>query len=209
MSSDVFSETVVLKSGKSVKGVIKEKTDKTILLDVGLDVPMTYYLDDVKEIIPDSASQKADSASSNDKQADALEQKGLDLIEKGQMQEGLTSLRKAVELSPQADRHLNLGSILFGNGVAAFKQGHKDEALSIFQETQQELKKSIDLFDPKTQQMFVGQAYFMLAEMQAQGFDNPKKARVLYEKSLFFYPNPAAERALQQLTQTHSPAGGE
>ncbi|MBL8013704.1 MAG: tetratricopeptide repeat protein [Candidatus Omnitrophica bacterium] len=201
ISSEVSSETILFKSGKSITGVIKEKTDKSIILDVGLDVPMTYYLDDVKDILSDKTHKANETDGSGDKQADALEKEGLNLIELGQMQEGLSLLKKAIDLSPQADRHLNLGSVLFGNGVAAFKQGQKDKALRIFQDSQQELEKAISLFDKKTQQMFLGQAYFMLAEMQSQGFGNIHEANKLYEQSLFFYPNPAAERALKQLNQ--------
>lgn len=200
ISPHVFSETIHLKSGKSIQGVIKEKTDKSVLLDVGLQVPVTYYLDEIKEITTDNIQKEAGPLSDT-KQADVLEQKGLSLIEEGQAQDGLAALKKAVELSPEANRYLNLGSILFGNGVAAFKKGHKDEAMQVFQDAQAHLKKAVELLDENTQPMLLGQAYFMLGEIQAQGFENKNDARQFYEKSLSFYPNPAVDRAVKQLDQ--------
>lgn len=198
---DIFAETILLKSGKSIEGVIKEQTDKAILLDVGLSVPITYYLDEIKQIIADKTPQTQNFQFSHSQQADALEQKGLSLIERGELPEGIVMLRQAVELSPDANRYLNLGAILFGNGVAFFKQGNKQEALKTFRESQQALESAIELFNQDTQPMFLAQAYLMLGEMQAQGFEDKEAARRLYEQSLSFYPNPAAERSLKLLDQ--------
>lgn len=194
-------EIILLKSGKSIEGVIKEQSDKSILLDVGLNFPITYYLDEINEIVSQKTHQAESGHLSMIQQADALEQKGLNLIEQGAMQEGLVTLRKAIELSPEANRYLNLGSILFGNGVAAFKRGNIDEAVSIFRNAQYELEAAIRLFDRNSQQMFLAQAYFLLGEMQAQGFKDEKSARKFYEQSLSFYVNPAVERRLKQLAQ--------
>lgn len=199
--SNVRSETILLKSGKSVEGTIKERTDKFIIVDVGLGFPITYYLDEIKQVEGEAAGAESTAQLSAEKEADRLEQKGLDLIEEGRMDEGLDALQKAIELSPKANRHLNLGSILFGNGVSRFKQDQKKKALAVFKKAQDELSKSIELFDEKTDGMFLSQAYFMMGEMNAQGFENKKKARTFYERSIFFYPNPAAERGLKALDQ--------
>ena len=84
----VHSDTVILKSGKTVQGKIGNRTEKAIEIDVGLGFPITYYLDDIQSI--DSDSQKDDKAvvhTSSDKveEADSLERQGLELIEAGEM----------------------------------------------------------------------------------------------------------------------------
>lgn len=199
--TNVRGETIHLKSGKSVEGSITQRTEKYILVDAGLGFPITYYLDEIKQIEGESAVSQSQAQVSAEKEADLLEQKGLDFIEEGRMEEGLVALQKAVELSPRANRHLNLGSILFGNGVSLFKQDQKKKALTVFKQAQVELSKAIELFDEKTDGMFLSQAYFMMGEMSAQGFENKKNARTFYEKSISFYPNPSAERGLKELDQ--------
>jgi hypothetical protein len=47
--NSVFSETVVLKSGKTIEGKIAEKTAECIKIDI-YGVPVTYYLDEIESI---------------------------------------------------------------------------------------------------------------------------------------------------------------
>ncbi len=49
ISSYVFAETIVLKSGKTIKGKILEKTDSSIKVDIA-GIPITYYLDEIENI---------------------------------------------------------------------------------------------------------------------------------------------------------------
>ena len=49
VSSMVFAETIILKSGKTVEGKIIERTDKYIKIDF-YGVPLTYWLDDIDHI---------------------------------------------------------------------------------------------------------------------------------------------------------------
>ena len=202
--SAVFSlDKVVLKSGKIVEGTIEERNDRFIQLNVGLNFPITYYNDDVKEIILEqkhsSFNEVLSLNGSVDQQADNLEQKGLSLIDEDKMEEGLTLLRKAVAMNPKADRHLNLGAILSGNGVSLFKKDRKKEAEAVFKESERELQQAIKLFNPKTESIFLSQAYFLLGELYAQGLNNKIQAREFYEKSNSLYPNPSAERGLNAL----------
>lgn len=44
------AETIQLKSGKTIEGKIVEKTDKYIKVDIGIGVPITYFLDDIVSI---------------------------------------------------------------------------------------------------------------------------------------------------------------
>ncbi len=48
-SSTLFSETIVLKNGKTIEGKILEKTDKYIKVDTER-IPVTYYLDEITSI---------------------------------------------------------------------------------------------------------------------------------------------------------------
>ncbi|MFA6281264.1 MAG: hypothetical protein WCY05_02020 [Candidatus Omnitrophota bacterium] len=49
ISSSVFAETIVLKSGKTVEGKILEQTDKYIKVDIE-GISITYYLDEIQSI---------------------------------------------------------------------------------------------------------------------------------------------------------------
>jgi tetratricopeptide (TPR) repeat protein len=200
------ADTIKLKSGKSVQGKIVERDSRMILIDVGLDVPITYYLDEISEVLEDS-SVKAQSPSPSkgpvvnpDKaRADTIEQQGLAAVEQGDTQGGLIFLREALRLDPQASRYLNLGMILFGNAVSLQKQGKSDEAIAIFREAEKEIQQALKLFDPKGETTFISQAYNLLGEMYANAFNDKSKAQSFYEKSLSFFDNPAARRGLQSL----------
>ncbi len=200
----VHSDTVILKSGKTVQGKIGNRTEKAIEIDVGLGFPITYYLDDIQSI--DSDSQKNDKAvvhTSSDKveEADSLERQGLELIEAGEMDKGLEMLRKAIEFDSKPHRHLNLGAVLSGNGVSLFKNGKKGLAIKVLKSSEEELRKAIELFDPEQESILLSQAYYLLGEIRAQAFEDVIGARDYYQKSISFYENPAAERGLKALDE--------
>lgn len=198
-------ETLKLKSGKIVHGKILNRSERSIELDVGLDFPITYYSDEILEITEDksavSTAEDTTIPKINPKisQADGLEQKGLSLIENGDMNGGLALIRQAIAVDPQGNRHLNLGGILFGNAVSLFKDDKKDEAMPMFREAEKEIQEAIKLFNPDEETILLSQAYDMLGEMYAKAFDDKAKAREFYKKSLSFYGNPQAEDALKAL----------
>ena len=207
VSPPAHPDTLILKSGKTVQGTIRERNDKSVQLDVGLDFPITYYLDEVQKIVPDNQTNASNNGAKlsagvlhiNSDEADDLEQQGLDLIEAQKMDEGIVLLRKAVTLDPKANRHLNLGTILSGNGVSLFKQGKKESALKILKESESEIKQAIKTFNPNQENTFLSQAYYLLGEMYAQAFGDSAGAREYYTQSISFYNNPAAERGLKAL----------
>jgi len=211
VSPCVWADRLTLKSGKVVEGKIVERTDQAIQLDVGLDFPITYYTDEIKDIAqsPAGASDKSSSPSSparlsaaddsTESKADQVEQQGLDLIDQGQVDQGVKLLHEAIGLDPQANRHLNLGAILIGNGVALQKQGKSDEALKDFQEAESELQQAIKTFDPNGETTFISEAYNLLGEMYANALHDKIKAKTYFEKSLSFYDNPAAKRGIESL----------
>lgn len=67
----VFADTIKLKSNKIIEGNIIERTDKYIKVDVGIGVPITYFLDDIESIGGKEAVSTESKASST--QNDILE----------------------------------------------------------------------------------------------------------------------------------------
>lgn len=45
-----FAETIILKSGKSIKGTIREKTAKYVKVDIGDGIIVTYFSDEIERI---------------------------------------------------------------------------------------------------------------------------------------------------------------
>lgn len=190
---NVWSDTIKLKSGKIVHGTIRERNSRLVELDVGLDFPITYYVDEIQEVIADDQKASADtdsgvlvSKSNSDAgvgKADEIEQQGLALIDDGKMNDGVVLLRQAVTLDSTASRHFSLGGILFGNGVALSKEGQKDEALKVFQEAQKEILEAARMFDPDSERTLLSQAYYLLGEMHANALNDQSKAKEYYEKN--------------------------
>ncbi|MFH1622761.1 MAG: hypothetical protein ABIA97_06580 [Candidatus Omnitrophota bacterium] len=50
ISSFTFAETIILKSGKIIKGKIVERADGEVKVDIGIGFPITYYLSEVESI---------------------------------------------------------------------------------------------------------------------------------------------------------------
>ncbi len=209
VSPNVWPDTIKLKSGKIIQGTIRERNARLIQLDVGLDFPITYYFDEIQDVIEDSQGPSSDQVSampapikaSNAKadKANEIEQQGLAMIDDGKMDEGLALLRQAIDMDPTASRHLSLGGILFGNGVALSKEGNKEAALKIFREAEKEIREATITFDPNEEKTLLSQAYYLLGEMYANAFGDQSKAKEFYEKSLSFYANPEAQHALDGL----------
>ena len=54
----VFAETIYLKSGQTVSGKILEQTDQFIRVDANVDVPITFYRDEIAEVKADEAANQ-------------------------------------------------------------------------------------------------------------------------------------------------------
>lgn len=144
---------------------------------------------------------------SSSAQADQLETQAVDLIDNDQMTEGMALMKQAVDIDPTPMRHMNYGSILFGNGVVDYKNGNKEQGLHTLYEAQDELAQAISGFNPRKEGVFIAQAYFLLGEMYLNAFDNPTKAKIFYRKALLYYPNQGARSALQKLNKKQSQFG--
>ena len=207
--SNVWSDTIKLKSGKIVHGTIRERNSRLVELDVGLDFPITYYFDEIQEVNEDGSKKPMDTvfgtsvplktSNMGALKADEIEQQGLAMIDEGKMEDGLVLLRQALIMDPKASRHLTLGGILFGNGVALSKTAQKEEALKIFREAEKEIQEAITMFDPDEEKTLLSQAYSLLGQMYANAFADPSKAKEFYERSLSFYANPEAQQGLDAL----------
>ena len=48
-----FAAVIHLKSGKTIKGEITERTDTYIKVDIGIEVPVSYYFDEIENVEDD------------------------------------------------------------------------------------------------------------------------------------------------------------
>ncbi len=132
-------------------------------------------------------------------QADEIENQAVALIDQRHLDEGLALMLKAIDLDPSAQRYMNYGSVLFGNGVSAYKSGDKEEGKRILMQAQTALKKAILTFDANKDAMPLSQCYFLLGEIASHALADPQKAKDYYQKSTALYDNPSAKTALDNL----------
>lgn len=68
-SSSLYAEKITLNNGRQISGVIKGKTDQfVIIVDKILNMPITYYLDEVASIENDDGSVNVDLIKNEDQQ---------------------------------------------------------------------------------------------------------------------------------------------
>ncbi len=197
-AAPVLAETIQLKSGQKVEGKILQETKDAVVVDAGVGAPLTYFKDEIKAILPDEQFSALENAFRT-QQADQMENQAVAAVDAGRMDKGLSLMRQAIALDPVPSRQLNYGSILFGNGVSLFKSGQKDKGQKVLAEAREQLLNAVDGFDKTKDVMFLGQAYFLLGEIERNGFADAPKAKEYYKKSLSFYDHEGAKAALQQL----------
>jgi len=78
-SSIVSAETIQFKSGKEIEGKIVEKTDKHIKLDIGVGMPITYFLDEIESIQTEEDASSSSSFSSQEGKVYKNEQYGISI----------------------------------------------------------------------------------------------------------------------------------
>ncbi|MEI7997993.1 MAG: hypothetical protein WCH62_00590, partial [Candidatus Omnitrophota bacterium] len=183
----------------SVKGKIIRQDKNSIQVDVGLQTPFTYFLEEIKQILPDRPHHEKTKGTSRNHQADQLEKKAVELIDENKMDEGMALMKQAVVLDSSPMRHMNYGSILFGNGVEDYKSKNQEQALKTLSEAQQELRAAIEGFNPKKEGIFLAQAYFLLGEIYLNAYSDRIRAKEYYQKAVFYYDNQSAKAALEKL----------
>ncbi len=133
-------------------------------------------------------------------QADGLEDKGVDAIDNGNMSQGLNFMVRAIRLDPSPMRYMNYGSILFGNGVALFKDSDQEKGKEILRQAEKQLRKAIETFNPNKDQVYLSQCYFLLGEMYRNAFADKVKAKEYYRKAVDLNDYIGAKDALSQLS---------
>lgn len=190
------AEVIFLKSGTHVQGKILKEDDVKVVVDAGVDVPVTYYKEDIKNISRDLPYNPLAM-----KHADALEAKAVELIDGNHMNEGLDMMRQALILAPNANRHMNYGSVLFGNGVMLFKENKKEQGRQVLQQAEEELNKASALFQVPKDSFLMAQCFYLLGEMYAHAFDDKAKAQDYYQEAVELAAHPGAIKALKNLTK--------
>jgi len=133
-------------------------------------------------------------------QADDLEDKSAQAIDDGDMNKGLGFMLQALELDPSPMRHMIYGSMLFGNGVAVFKDTDQDKGKAILRQAESQLLKAIAGFNPNKDQDYLSQCYFQLGEMYRNAFGDNDKARTYYQKAVDLNDYTGAKDALSKMS---------
>jgi len=135
-------------------------------------------------------------------QADDLEDKSAQAIDDGNLEEASDLMFQAVQLDPTPLRFMNYGSILFGNGVSAFKEDDQVKGIAILKQAEVQLHKAIEGFNPNKDQVYLSQCYFLLGEMYLNAFDEKVKAIEYYQKSADLSDYSGAKDALNKLSSS-------
>jgi tetratricopeptide (TPR) repeat protein len=151
-ASNLFSEIIVLKSGKTVEGKIVERTDKVIKVDME-GIPLTYYFDDINTIDGKAVQpiQKSKGLQNIDltpsKINDIMGRKnfvdttvlvdneqlgtflniGASLAQAGRHQEAIVEYEKALQINP------NFGTAYLNMGGSYRYLGNNQKAIECFQ----------------------------------------------------------------------------
>ncbi len=199
ISLNAYAELIKLNSGQQVEGKILKEEKDSILVDAGIDTPVTYFRDEIKEITADLKPSDLPVDPQLRLQADALEAQALELIDTNKMTEGLAKIRQAIGMDPSPHRLMNYGSILFGNGVAQYRKGMIDDAKIILRDAQTQLNKAIEGFNKTNDAAFIGQSYFLLGEIESNAFNNLTKAKEYYTQAVSICAHDSAKAALAKL----------
>lgn len=132
-------------------------------------------------------------------QADEFEDKSSQAIDDGNIAQGLIYMARAIALDPTPMRYMLYGSILYGNGMSVLQDGDQEKGKAILEQAQAQLLKAVQGFDPATDQEYLGQCYFHLAEIYLKAFGDKVKAKEYYEKADDLNDYPGAKQALEKL----------
>ena len=193
-ASPSAAEVIFLKNGKHIEGKIVKEDSKSVVIDVGIELPVTYYRDEIRGIEKEFPVDPLAVS-----QADAMEAKAVELIDQGKMSEGLDLMRQALVLAPSAQRHMNFGSILFGNGVMLFKNGQQEQGRNMLRQSEEALTKALAAFDKERDAFFMAQCFYLLGEMYSHAFQDEAKAKDYYTEAVALVSHPGATKALNDL----------
>lgn len=128
ISSSIFAETIMLKSGKTVEGKILDKTDKYIKVDTE-GIPITYYLEDIesidgKTVAKQSSSEQAPILSTANNAEDYFNN-AIAQDKQGNLEQAISNYTKSIELNPNG----GVGAY-YNRGVIYYRQGNYSQAIA-------------------------------------------------------------------------------
>jgi tetratricopeptide (TPR) repeat protein len=149
-------------------------------------------------ISPSNQEKKADPAWIH-QQASELFQKGIDLINSGNFDEGLGDIRQTTQLEPQVPEwHMQYGNLLFAKAGLLYRTNQQDEAVLMAKEAEKELRSALDLFTGTGSGAQRSQCYFLMGDLAYYIHKDSRAAKELYQKSLEADPShQAAKEALK------------
>jgi tetratricopeptide (TPR) repeat protein len=132
VSSSIFAETIVLKSGKTIEAKIIEKTDDSVKADID-GIPITYYLSEIDSIdgekleVPQPTQRTVVSAGENketgEDKAGSYMKLGFEYLEKRDFDKAIDYCNKALEINP------NLFGARYTLSTAYLSKGEPDKAI--------------------------------------------------------------------------------
>jgi len=131
----VFAETIILESGKQIKGKIVEKTDSYIKIKVkDVPFPLIYYLDEIKQIDEPSVSSEDTTSNSSLDRSEMLKEyltKIRQYYLSKKYEKAVLLLQKAIKLDPDnPDYYVDLGALYcylekFENAISSLQEALK------------------------------------------------------------------------------------
>lgn len=188
----LFAAEIVLRSGQKVEGAIIEQTDTYVKVDF-MDVPLTYFLEDIDSIdgvsvvlpakdepVKEEPAQEASAQEPAAKQepkevteskpesAEDYFYRGVSSVKIGNLEEAFADFTKAIELNPK------ISEVYYNRGNIAKKKGNFDGAASDF-------SKAIEI-NPKYKEAYNNRAtvYFTKKEFEAASQDVRKAEELGY-----------------------------
>ena len=169
---------MLLKSGQRPQGQILLQDDKVVVLDTGVGVPITYYQDEIKDIVADE-----DGGINLKQQADTIQQQAAVWANDRSWDDAASLLHQAIRLDPTPLRQMNYASVLFAKGVFQFKKSDTVQGTATLHESEEALNTALSGFHLPQDAIYAGQCYFLLAEMYSHVFGDTEKAKKYYQQS--------------------------
>ena len=111
----VFAETIILKSGRSIKGKITEKTDDYIEIAFQEGI-LTYNMNNVARIEEEKPSTSNDVTSGSSAELHNLKKSAEQAFRDGKYEDAVLATRKAIQLEPRNPElygGLGIGCLLY------------------------------------------------------------------------------------------------
>jgi len=179
----LLAETIILKSGKTIKGRIIEKTEEYIKIDF-YGVPITYYFEEIESIHGVDPLEPIITAPCYTIEIIEIEElsdeakphayKGFELLNEGKLNEALIAFNRAVTIESESP------FLLYNLGLTYKDLGRFNEAIS-------PLQKSVEL-DPNYSDAYhaLGVCYFYIGETN-KALGNISKAAELNPREEEYY----------------------